>query len=207
MGYLAPGTSVDEVYLPGAPKYYDNENGRSAIAKATPLVLDRVRWAESEGYDVVVVNCTLDPGVPEAQAQAGIPVLGIGATSLVVASLLGQKPAKVFPEGIKVLELASDAERTYEGLAKHGRWLIAKRGVDVLIPDCAYIGSLAGRLQEDLGVPVLPNLAVGLKMAELLASLNVRPEQPWVSGQRASRLEQALSRVAARVRYWLPGLK
>jgi Asp/Glu/hydantoin racemase len=205
--YLAQGTSVEEAYLLGAPQSYDSGNRGSAVAQATPLIVERVRQAESEGYDAVVVNCTVDPGVAEAQAQVNIPVVGIGAASRAVASLLGRNPATLFPEGIKVLELADDAERTYADLARHGRWLITKRGADVLIPDCAYLGGLADRLQQDLGVPVLHNQAVGLKIAELLAGLNVRPEQPWVADQRASRMQQTLSRIAAGALLWIRRLR
>ena len=80
-------------------------------------------------------------------------------------------------------------------LVKVGKWLITKRGVDVLIPNCGYIGGLAHRLQTEVGVPVLPNLDIGIKMAELLATLNVRPEQPWVKSTRATRIGMVLSRI------------
>ena len=202
-GYLCSGTHVDEVYLPGAPLSYDSANSQTAIRQATPLVVAKVKWAEAEGYDAVVINCTLDPGLGQAQSVSGIPVLGIGATSRAIANLFGSKPAMLFPDTIGVLHLADDEEKTFAALARVGRWQINRRGADVLIPDCAYIGGLSHRLQEELGVPVLPNLAVGLKAAEMVAALGVKPEQAWVAEGRAGPLEQALSRLLARLHGWL----
>jgi allantoin racemase len=205
-GSLLHTTEVDEVYCLGAPLSYDATHGAEAAALVSPQVVARVKWAELHGYDAVVVNCMIDPGVAAAKKVARIPVIGIGETSRAVASLLGNQPAALFPDGICVLELALDEETTYTELLKAGHWLVAKRGVDVLIPDCAYIGGLAYRLQSELGVPVLPNVDVGLKMAELIATLNVRPEQPWVAGRRASKLAQTLSRLAWQLKRWTPGL-
>jgi len=190
--YLMPTTQVEELYCPEAPLMI---NDSESAKRVSPLVVAKARWAESQGYDAVVVGCAVDPGVSEAKRAVGIPVVGIGEVSRSVATLMGNKPAQIYPNGIPVLELAADEEKTYHELVKVGKWLITKRGVDVLIPNCGYIGGLAHRLQTEVGVPVLPNLDIGIKMAELLATLNVRPEQPWVKSTRATRIGMVLSRI------------
>ncbi len=201
--YLMPTTQVEELYCQGAPLTINNPD---SVKRVSPLVVAKAQWAEAQGYDAVVVGCTVDPGVSEAKRAVGIPVVGIGEVSRAVASLMGNKPAQIYPVGIPVLDLAEDEEKTYHELVKVGKWLIRKRGVDVLIPNCAYIGGLAHRLQAEVGVPVLPNLDISIKMAELLATLNVRPEQPWVRTTRATRLVMVFSRIAWQIKHWTRGL-
>jgi allantoin racemase len=167
------------------------------------LVIAKAKWAESQGYDAVVVGCMVDPGVREAKQAVNIPVIGIREATRSIAPLVGRNLGHIYPGRIPVLELATDEEKTFSELVKVSRWLVAKRGVDVLIPDCAYIGGLAHRLQSEVGVPVLPNVDVGLRMAELFATLNVRPEQSWVQATRAPKVIQILSHIAWQVRHWL----
>lgn len=198
--YLLPDTRVDEVYCIGAPP---SINDPVTIQRASPLVVAKAKWAESQGYDAVVVGCMVDPGVRKAKEAVKIPVIGIRETTRAVAALVGRNVGHIYPEGIAVLELAMDEEKTFSELVKAGQWLITKRGVDVLIPNCAYVGGLAHRLQSELGVPVLPNVDIGLKIAELLATLNVLPEQSWVQATRAPKAIQILSRFAWRMRHWL----
>ena len=47
--------------------------------------------AESEGYDVVAVTHFQDPGLSEAKSAVGIPVLGLGETTLHFSLTLGRK--------------------------------------------------------------------------------------------------------------------
>jgi allantoin racemase len=47
--------------------------------------------AEKEGYDVVAVTHFQDPGLSEAKSAVGIPVLGLGETTLHFACTLGRK--------------------------------------------------------------------------------------------------------------------
>lgn len=202
--YLLPSTEVDEVYCLGAPTSYEGPNWKDAAERVKPKVVAKVQWAAANGYAAIVVNCMKDPGVAAAKKVAAVPVIGIGEACRSVASLFGEKPASIFPEEIGVLDLAADEDKTYAELLAAGQWNIAKRGVDVLIPNCAFIGGLADRLQSELGVPVLPNTDIGLKMAELIATLNVIPEQPWVAGKRASKRVQWLSRTAQRLQRWIP---
>ena len=47
--------------------------------------------AEKEGYDVVAVTHFQDPGLSEAKSAVGIPVLGLGETTLHFSLTLGRK--------------------------------------------------------------------------------------------------------------------
>ena len=54
-------------------------------------IIERAIEAEKEGFDAVVVGCYGDPGVREARATVGLPVIGIGEASMIYACLLGRK--------------------------------------------------------------------------------------------------------------------
>ena len=45
---------------------------------AAPFVVQTVQAAEHQGFDVVIVDCTDDPGVVMARAAVSIPVIGPG---------------------------------------------------------------------------------------------------------------------------------
>ncbi len=85
-------------------------------------------------------------------------------------------PAYVYFQNIPVLELSSDEDRTVRELVKIGQSQINDNSADVLIPNCGYLGGLAQRLQMKLGVPVLANLDIALRLAELLAIFDIRPK-------------------------------
>ena len=46
--------------------------------------------AEQEGFDAFIVGASQDPGLPEARALAGIPVLGYGETAFHLAAITGR---------------------------------------------------------------------------------------------------------------------
>ena len=183
--YMLPTTQVDQIYCSDGPRSIGNYGDCENVA---PLVVSKTEWAESQGYDAVVVNCMLDPGVPEAKRAVDIPVVGLREATLAVASLIGKRPASVYPSKIHVLNLLLDEEKTFLKTLESGKHQIVNRGVDVLIPNCSKLQGFAQRLQAELGVPVLPNKAIGLKLAELLATFKVRPKQEWVQAMMAHRL-------------------
>lgn len=181
-GLLSSASRVDEVYCPDGPVAIDD----SRTAKSTvPLVVDKVVWAEAEGYDAVLINCMLDPGLREAAAAVSIPVVGLRQATHAIALMVGDSPAFFDPEGMQVTDYRSDPENTYAVLLDAGRRKVNLQGADVLVPNCAYLGGLAGRLQEDLGVPVLANRDIALRVVELLANFRLRPEPRWVGEKRS----------------------
>jgi Asp/Glu/hydantoin racemase len=199
-GYLLPTTSVDEIYCLGAPRTIPDAD---ACRRATPFVVEKSRWAEAQAYDAVVVNCMLDPGVHEAKRAVDIPVVGLREATRAIASLVGGNPAHIFPAGLSPLALADDEERTVLELLAKGRWQTSVRGADVLIPNCAYLGGLAQRLQDELGVPVLANRHIGLRCGELLATFRLLRARAWVDATRPSRMRRLLLRVGSRIKRML----
>jgi allantoin racemase len=57
---------------------------------AREMIANAIR-AEREGYDAVVVGHFQDAGLHEARSAVGIPVLGLGETTILNACLLGQR--------------------------------------------------------------------------------------------------------------------
>lgn len=53
---------------------------------AAPGVIETARRGASDGFDGVIVDCTDDPGVEDADAALGIPVVGPGAALQAAAS-------------------------------------------------------------------------------------------------------------------------
>lgn len=198
---LLPTTQVDEIYCPGAPREIPN---RAACEKAAPYVVAKSRWAETQGYDAVVVDCMLDPGVRDARCAVGIPVIGIGEAAFALAPMVGDYPAAIYPKGMSSLRLAAEEQRTIDGLLENGRWRMRTRDADVLIPNCAYLGGLSQRLQDELGVPVLPCRDIGLRCAEMLATFQILSFPDRAGRRSPSRLRRLLFRIGHRLgrRLW-----
>ena len=194
---LLPATSVEVAYLAGAPTSYTRQRD---CARAVPLVVDRARRAEREGYDAVVVSCMLDPGVDAARRAVAIPVIGVAEATIAIARLLGGRPSRFFTRDIPVERLGDDEDETARQLVAIGRSLVAGQGTDVLVPNCSRLSPLAPRLSTTIGVPVLPNEPVGLKVAELIATLGLRRSRPWGDASLTQRLRRAASRLRWRMR-------
>jgi Asp/Glu/hydantoin racemase len=56
---------------------------------------------------------------------------------------------------------------------KAARKAVEEDGAEVIVPGCGYFSELAEEVQKDVDVPVLDNVGVALKMAELLAYLGL----------------------------------
>ena len=163
---------------------------------SVPGLLESVVDLEREGFDAVVPGCFGDPGIDGARELVAIPVLGPGATSMVVAANIGHrfsivtvlenvvrplenlalltgvgpKLASVRQIGIPVLELNSDPDATFSRLIDVSRDVIESDRADVLVLGCGTLSFRAAELQDAVGVPVINPLQVTLKMAELLVS-------------------------------------
>jgi allantoin racemase len=163
---------------------------------AVPGLFDLVPELEREGFDAVVPGCFGDPGIDAIRELVPIPVLGPGATSMLVAANLGHrfgivtilenvvrplenlarltgvdaKLATVRQIGIPVLELNNDPEATFARLLDVCHETIERDRADVLILGCGTLSFRAAEAQEALGVPVVNPLQVTLRMAELLVS-------------------------------------
>ncbi len=163
---------------------------------SVPGLLEAVVELEREGFDAIVPGCFGDPGIDAARELVAIPVLGPGATSMLVAANLGHrfsvvtvlesvvrplenlarltgvepKLASVRQIGIPVLELNADPDATFGRLIEVSRQVIKEDRADVLVLGCGTLSFRAAELQDAVGVPVVNPLQVTLRMAELLVA-------------------------------------
>lgn len=167
--FVRANTKVDYTFIKYGPasieSVYDAE-------MAAPFIVRKVEAAEKDGYDAVVISCMMDPGVKASKEAVSIPVVGTREASYAVASILGDKVATVYPEGIPVLNLNDDPERTFQILRDNAQKAL-KEGAQVLILGCTGLTGLAPRLQKELRVPVLEPEGCALKIAEALVDFGV----------------------------------
>jgi allantoin racemase len=165
---------------------------------STPWTLKKVKRAEKEGYDAVIIDCMGDPALHAARELVDIPVLGPAEASMAMASIIGHKFSVVtvlqsvvpifhrmvasygFKErfasvrsiDIPVLELDREDE-VKEGLATESRKAIDEEGADLIILGCTGMIGMAQELQKKLGIPVIDPTAAALKMAESIVDLGL----------------------------------
>lgn len=94
------------------------------------LVTEALR-AAPEGYDALMPDCVLDPGVPQLAGTLGVPVIGLLRTSLGYEVLLGRTAGVVARNDAIATELA-------DRVALYG-WSGSLTGVEVLDLDVAAI--------------------------------------------------------------------
>lgn len=164
-------------------------------------VLDKIMQAGDQGYDAVAIGCFLDPAMQEAREVVGIPVLGLGETSMLVACMLGHKfsgvafhgkqsqyyDRKAFEYGlasrhIPFGNLGIDFNQVQTAFADPGQMKatfiaearrLAAQGAEVILAACATVNAIIRRerIEEVDGALVLDCNAVLLKMAESMAEL------------------------------------
>jgi allantoin racemase len=168
-------------------------------AYAIEPTIDRVKKANGEGYDAIVLACFCDIGVEAAREISSIPVLSLEETTLSVALMLGAKfsimtekrprvamkerhvrqhgllerMASIRPLELSVAELAEDPERTKAAGLALGRRMVEEDGAEVIIMGCAAMAGYSDQLERQLQVPVLDPLKVTLKLAEAFVDMGV----------------------------------
>ncbi len=83
-----PDTEISNVFLDSGPASVESAYDE---AIAAPDVVAKVREAEADGIDAVIINCFGDPGLDAARELVSIPVIGPCETSMHVAAMLGHK--------------------------------------------------------------------------------------------------------------------
>lgn len=199
--FAAEGTEIEVVNLTKGPASVESHYDE---ADATPDILSKVKEAEGEGFDGVIVDCFGDVGVKAAREIANIPVIGPGETSMLFAAALGhrfsvitvlknlvpmmsnaakvlgvyEKLASVRYVDIPVLEV-SDKERLKKALYQEMLSAIEKDGAHVLALGCTGMTGVASDLSRMLkekgyDVPVIDPSAASLKFAEALVRMGIK---------------------------------
>ncbi|MBE3087847.1 MAG: aspartate/glutamate racemase family protein [Chloroflexi bacterium] len=169
--------------------FYQHLAARQVIRKAVE--------AEKKGYDAVVIGCFDDPGLWEARELVRIPVVGVGEACYHLASMLTAGRFSVLMalsrheprmammahhygvisriaswRGLNVhFREMGDNAKTETAVLREARGAVEDDGAEVIVLGCTGLSVLAQRAQQQLGVPVLDPILVGLKVAELRATL------------------------------------
>lgn len=193
--YKLPDTELDFVNPLEGPRSIETylDEFLSAIGAL------KIIAAERDNYDAFVIACGDDPGLFAAREVTTKPVLAIGQSPMLIASLLGRKfsilgtwvgdePrsedkvkkyglssvfASVVPSGESVLGSHCDHVSLMNRLEKLGRKAIEEDGAEVLITTCAGLAGMQEELSKRLNVPVLEGISCAVKLAELLIDLRV----------------------------------
>ncbi|MBI4589849.1 MAG: hypothetical protein HY725_13510 [Candidatus Rokubacteria bacterium] len=166
--------------------------------------------AEQGGFSGFVLNCWDDPGLTELRSLLEIPVVSIGESSMLVATMLGERfglvarnervGARVW-RNVTAYGLGSRAvppvycrvslpdlgqafaepEPIIARFMEAGRQALA-RGAEVLLPACGVLNLLlrANKVVKVDDAPVMDGTAVALKLAEAMVDL-------WTAGLGVSR--------------------
>lgn len=159
-----------------------------------PSILENVRAIEKEGFDAAILGCFGDPGLDGIREVVRMPVVGIAEASFHVLSTLADTYAiitatpdltrslrrlaeryncdkhlvDVSDIGCPIMEIRRDPAAQYPTLLAVGKRMVEEKGADGLVLGCGSMSFYAERLSQDLGVPCVNPLRVGLKMCELL---------------------------------------
>lgn len=195
---VSPEVEVFVRSLSRGPPAIESEYDKDSAA---PYVVEEVIKAAEEGFHAVVINCFDDPGLRASREISKILVLGIGETSLAVATLLGYRIAVistgsrysrtayyrkalelgiekrvVYASGIdvRVLDLRKDLNAVKKALLDEARKAIEDFNAEVIVLGCSGLIGLSEELTELLGVPVIDPTLVTVKMAEAMIKLKLR---------------------------------
>lgn len=168
---------------PGAPQYIDT---CMDAAKALPGMLALVEQWEDKA-DAFVIACHCDPNLTVLREASGHPVLGIGESSMKIATLLGHKfsvvstgergipnkEANIRSYGLDpyVASLRSpgvecccaDMTGKLRNAAAHA---VNEDRAEVIVLSAAGQSQLAAEMTSSLGVPVLDGVDCALMLAE-----------------------------------------
>jgi Asp/Glu/hydantoin racemase len=126
--------------------------------------------AEKEGFDGAIITCVFDPALAETRQAVGIPVVGLGEATLIMASLMGRRFGLISPTplltdallatvasygmadrvmGVRAMNIPWDQQElayfdsgeVIEDFRGLARALI-QEGADVLVPLCGLLSPL-----------------------------------------------------------------
>jgi len=191
-----PDVEVTVVSLEKGPASIESMYEEEAAA---PWILQKVKEAEEKGFDAVIIDCMGDPALEAAREIVSIPVVGPCESSMMVASMLGDKfsvvtilkrltslfwrkvkryglegkVASVRSIDVPVLELEEKREEVKAALMRESKRAIEEDGADVIVLGCTGLIGMAEELKEGLGVPVVDPGITPLKVAEILVDLRL----------------------------------
>src|SRR5436190_10042870 len=169
---------------------------RAAAAIAGHAVLDTYA-REGKGADAVIIACFGDPGLFALRELASVPVIGMAEASCHLASTLGRKFSIVtgglrwgpmleeFVAAIGLVtnlasvrtvdasgaDIAAKPEAALESLVSACRKAVQEDSAEVVILGGLGLAGLAGRIGDEVPVPVIDNVVASVRVAEAAATL------------------------------------
>ena len=196
----SPGTELHAVALRQGPESVRNT---ADLQLLVPGILERAKEAEGAGFDALIIHGFDDPGVEAARTIVRIPVVGPGESTYYLACTLADKFGvitfldNVIPHlmrtarsigvedrilsmravNIPVLELKKRREELIKRFSDLSRRAVDE-GAQLIIPGClAFLANMGreakGRIEEEIGAPILDPQAIALRTAEMLVNLGL----------------------------------
>jgi len=195
-GVAQPGTEVKVVDLDGAPSDLEHHADEH---KAVGMLLEKLPPRQHE-FDALVIGCFYDPGIREMRERFSIPVVGVGESSMHIASCIASRFSIIVPRAkviskmkdnallngfshkivswrcldVTVEQLHEDPLVFVERIISEGRAAIEQDLAEALLLGCTAIEGISGQVQEELGVPVLDPVVAGFKYGEMLADVSAK---------------------------------
>ena len=188
------GTEIEAVSFGGVLPHLEYEfYGHVAIHQMIKTVLK----ADPKKFDAITIGCFYDPGLRELRELLNIPVIGVGEATLHMANMLTADKFSVlvgrrkwipkmqdnarnlgFSERIaswRDLDLTvpemGNHRKTKKAIIREAKAAIAQDRAEVICLGCTGMVGMAGEVQDEIGVPVLDPVVMGVKVAEMKASL------------------------------------
>lgn len=191
---VEPSTIIDGTWFDSGTPHLEYEFYEHL---AVHRIIEKTVNAEKNGYDAVVIGCFYDPGLRETRELVKIPVVGVCEASVHTAAMLTagkfsilvgrtkwipKMAANVRDYGFeskvaswRVLNLTvpdmRDREKTHAAILREARAAVEEDGAECVVLGCTGMMGQAKRAQEELGIPILDPVLMGLKMAEFRAIL------------------------------------
>lgn len=164
-------------------------------------ILDKVKKAERDGFDAIIIYCGSDPAVEAAREIVNIPVIGPGKISMLVALDLAYKfsiltvldetiphdeelirkfgldstrVTSIRSVNIPVDDIRKDLDKTFKVLVDAGKNAVELDGAHGIVLSCLGMAGLGSKLQKKLGVPVIDPAFISIRYAETLVLLDLK---------------------------------
>ncbi|MCC6010554.1 MAG: aspartate/glutamate racemase family protein [Fervidicoccaceae archaeon] len=169
-----------------------------------PYILQKVKWAEKEGYGAVVIDCFGDPAIDAAREIVNIPVVGANHASTFLAAQIAQRFSiiNILPETepliiallrkyglihhlvsietihIPVLELEKEPEKVVEKVVE-ASINAHRKGAYAIVLGCTGMSFIAEQAQKKLAekgleMPIIEPLRAAIYVAISWVLMGVR---------------------------------
>ncbi|MCK5933925.1 MAG: aspartate/glutamate racemase family protein [Fulvimarina manganoxydans] len=192
------GTTI--VAATGEPPAPPSIQGHHDEAMSVPGLIARLRQAEAEGLDGVVVACFDDPGIGACREVFSGPVLGICEAAVTAASMistsfsvvttlprsvpviehlvhgygLSHRCRRVRSAAIPVLALEEEGSGAREKVRAEILRAVEEDRCEAVVLGCAGMADLTEWLTEETGVPVIDGVTVATRMVEALVACGLK---------------------------------